>query len=282
MNLAEVVADSAEKLSKYGICEANLEAEVLIRMVMDIDKATFFRDLRGDVSVSEQKKINGVIKRRQQREPLAYITGRKEFFGLDFVINEHVLVPRPETELIVETVINYSSKSQNPKLRIVDVGTGSGAIGVCLAHNLPLCDVLCVDLSPEALLVAQTNAEIHDVTEKVDFLEGDLLTAISAKKDIIISNPPYIPSGRISQLQEEVRQEPLVAIDGGPDGFGVIERLLKQSVEKLNTPGLILIEIDTSQVNTGLLHASNNFPDSSISILEDCFGKDRFLQIELF
>jgi len=151
-----------------------------------------------------------------------------------------------------------------------------------LAHNLPLCDVLCVDLSPEALLVAQTNAEIHDVTEKVDFLEGDLLTAISAKKDIIISNPPYIPSGRITQLQEEVRQEPLVAIDGGPDGFGVVERLLKQSVERLNTPGLILIEIDTSQVNTGLLHASNNFPDSSISILEDCFGKDRFLQIELF
>ena len=119
MNLAEVVADSAEKLSKYGICEANLEAEVLIRMVMDIDKATFFRDLRGDVSVREQKKINGVIKRRQQRGPLAYITGRKEFFGLDFVINEHVLVPRPETELIVETVVRLLRRYRIKKL-VVD------------------------------------------------------------------------------------------------------------------------------------------------------------------
>ena len=281
MNIAEIVADSGEKLRAFGICDAGLEAEVLVRMVMGLDKADFIRDLREDVSLAQQQKICRFIERRQQKEPLAYITGRKEFFGLDFVVNQHVLVPRTETELIVETVINYFNECQSATLKIVDIGTGSGVIGVSLSHNLSFCDVLCTDISPEALLVAQKNAEIHNV-EKVTFLEGDLLSPVHEKQDVILSNPPYIPSDRISHLQDEVQREPIIALDGGDDGFKIIERLLLQSSKKLNNPGLILIEIDITQVRRSVLEASKYFPDNSISILKDCFDNDRFLKIELF
>lgn len=281
MNIAEIVADSGEKLRAFGICDAGLEAEVLVRMVMGLDKADFIRDLREDVSLAQQQKICRFIERRQQKEPLAYITGRKEFFGLDFVVNQHVLVPRTETELIVEKVINYFNECQNSTLKIVDIGTGSGVIGVSLSHNLSFCDVLCTDISPEALLVAQKNAEIHNVN-KVTFLEGDLLSPVHEKQDVILSNPPYIPSDRISRLQEEVQREPIIALDGGDDGFKIIERLLLQSSKKLNNPGLILIEIDITQVRRSVLEASKYFPDNSISILKDCFDNDRFLKIELF
>ena len=281
MNIAEIVADSGKKLRAFGICDAGLEAEVLVRMVMGLDKADFIRDLREDVSLAQQQKICRFIERRQQKEPLAYITGRKEFFGLDFVVNQHVLVPRTETELIVEKVINYFNECQSSTLKIVDIGTGSGVIGVSLSHNLSFCDVLCTDISPEALLVAQKNAEIHNV-EKVVFLEGDLLYPVHEKQDVILSNPPYIPSDRISHLQEEVQREPIIALDGGDDGFKIIERLLLQSSKKLNNPGLILIEIDITQVRRSVLEASKYFPDNSISILKDCFDNDRFLKIELF
>ncbi len=281
MNIAEIVADSGEKLRAFGICDAGLEAEVLVRMVMGLDKADFIRDLREDVSLAQQQKICRFIERRQQKEPLAYITGRKEFFGLDFVVNQHVLVPRTETELIVEKVINYFNECQSSTLKIVDIGTGSGVIGVSLSHNLSFCDVLCTDISPEALLVAQKNAEIHNV-DKVTFLEGDLLSPVHEKQDVILSNPPYIPSDRISHLQEEVQREPIIALDGGDDGFKIIERLLLQSSKKLNNPGLILIEIDITQVRRSVLEASKYFPDNSISILKDCFDNDRFLKIELF
>ena len=281
MNIAEIVADSGEKLRAFGICDAGLEAEVLVRMVMGLDKADFIRDLREDVSLAQQQKICRFIERRQQKEPLAYITGRKEFFGLDFVVNQHVLVPRTETELIVEKVINYFNECQSSTLKIVDIGTGSGVIGVSLSHNLSFCDVLCTDISPEALLVAQKNAEIHNV-EKVTFLEGDLLSPVHEKQDVILSNPPYIASDRISHLQEEVQREPIIALDGGDDGFKIIEKLLLQSSKKLNNPGLILIEIDLTQVRRSVLEASKYFPDNSISILKDCFDNDRFLKIELF
>ena len=281
MNIAEIVADSGEKLRAFGICDAGLEAEVLVRMVMGLDKADFIRDLREDVSLAQQQKICRFIERRQQKEPLAYITGRKEFFGLDFVVNQHVLVPRTETELIVEKVINYFNECQSATLKIVDIGTGSGVIGVSLSHNLSFCDVLCTDISSEALLVAQKNAEINNV-DKVTFLEGDLLSPVHEKQDVILSNPPYIPSDRISHLQEEVQREPIIALDGGDDGFKIIERLLLQSSKKLNNPGLILIEIDLTQVRRSVLEASKYFPDNSISILKDCFDNDRFLKIELF
>ena len=281
MNIAEIVADSGEKLRSFGICDAGLEAQVLVRMVMGLDKADFIRDLREDVSLAQQQKICRFIERRQQKEPLAYITGRKEFFGLDFVVNQHVLVPRTETELIVEKVINYFNECQSSTLKIVDIGTVSGVIGVSLSHNLSFCDVLCTDISPEALLVAQKNAEIHNVN-KVTFLEGDLLSPVHEKQDVILSNPPYIPSDRISHLQEEVQREPIIALDGGDDGFKIIERLLLQSSKKLNNPGLILIEIDITQVRRSVLEASKYFPDNSISILKDCFDNDRFLKIELF
>jgi release factor glutamine methyltransferase len=280
MNLKETLNATGETLIKTGSPDAKLEAEVLIRHVLGIDRATFFRDLEEPVTDSDRQHLDDLVVRRLRREPLNYITGFREFYGLSFEVSDSVLIPRQETELLVETVISLARSRPKPEMKICDVGTGSGAIAISLAVNLPFAEITAIDISQSALDIADTNRRTHGVYNRVALRRGNLLEPVDFKPEIIVSNPPYIPMGDLSLLQPEIQYEPRVALDGGTDGLELIRGLLSQSLDKVSSTGAILFEIDSSQENSARILAREYFPNSHISVLDDLSGSSRAILIE--
>ena len=280
MNLKETLNATGETLIKTGSPDAKLEAEVLIRHVLGIDRATFFRDLEEPVTDSDRQKLDDLVVRRLRREPLNYITGFREFYGLSFEVSDSVLIPRQETELLVETVISLARSRPKHEIKICDVGTGSGAIAISLAVNLPFAEITAIDISQSALDIANANRRTHGVYNRVALRRGNLLEPVDFKPEIIVSNPPYIPMGDLSLLQPEIQYEPRVALDGGTDGLELIRGLLSQSLDKVSSTGAILFEIDSSQENSARILAREYFPNSDISVLDDLSGSSRAILIE--
>ena len=280
MNLKETLNATGETLIKTGSPDAKLEAEVLIRHVLGIDRATFFRDLEEPVTDSDRQHLDDLVVRRLRREPLNYITGFREFYGLSFEVSDSVLIPRQETELLVETVISLARSRPKHEIKICDVGTGSGAIAISLAVNLPFAEITAIDISQSALDIADANRRTHGVYNRVALRRGNLLEPVDFKPEIIVSNPPYIPMGDLSLLQPEIQYEPRVALDGGTDGLELIRGLLSQSLDKVSSSGAILFEIDSSQVNSARILAREYFPNSHISVLDDLSGSSRAILIE--
>lgn len=281
MNVKETLNVASEELMKIGSLDARLEAEVLLRHVLKIDRATMFRDLDEDVSIEDSGNIASLVKRRTQREPLAYITGAKEFYGLPFVVSEEVLIPRQETELLVDTAIVQSKSLDKSEISIVDVGTGSGAIAVSLALNIPTSSVIAVDISESALTIADDNRRAHGLYSRVKLRRGNLLEPIVEKIDILVSNPPYIRSDKLTSLQEEVLQEPMVALDGGYDGLEVIKKLLFQAVDKMSNPSVILFEIDSDQAAEAVKLSQQFFPSAITTVLKDLSNNERAVLLEI-
>ena len=280
MNVKETLNATGETLIKTGSPDAKLEAEVLIRHVLGIDRATFFRDLEEPVTDSDRQHLDDLVVRRLRREPLNYITGFREFYGLSFEVSDSVLIPRQETELLVETVISLARSRPKHEIKICDVGTGSGAIAISLAVNLPFAEITAIDISQSALDIADTNRRTHGVYNRVALRRGNLLEPVDFKPEIIVSNPPYIPMGDLSLLQPEIQYEPRVALDGGTDGLELIRGLLSQSLDKVSSTGAILFEIDSSQENSARILAREYFPNSHISVLDDLSGSSRAILIE--
>ena len=280
MNLKETLNATGETLIKTGSPDAKLEAEVLIRHVLGIDRATFFRDLEEPVTDSDRQQLDDLVVRRLRREPLNYITGFREFYGLSFEVSDSVLIPRQETELLVETVISLARSRPKHEIKICDVGTGSGAIAISLAVNLPFAEITAIDISQSALDIANANRRTHGVYNRVALRRGNLLEPVDFKPEIIVSNPPYIPMGDLSLLQPEIQYEPRVALDGGTDGLELIRGLLSQSLDKVSSTGAILFEIDSSQENSARILAREYFPNSHISVLDDLSGSSRAILIE--
>jgi len=280
MNLKETLNATGETLIKTGSPDAKLEAEVLIRHVLGIDRATFFRDLDEPVTDSDRQHLDDLVVRRLRREPLNYITGFREFYGLSFEVSDSVLIPRQETELLVETVISLARSRPKHEIKICDVGTGSGAIAISLAVNLPFAEITAIDISQSALDIADANRRTHGVYNRVALRRGNLLEPVDFKPEIIVSNPPYIPMGDLSLLQPEIQYEPRVALDGGTDGLELIRGLLSQSLDKVSSTGAILFEIDSSQENSARILAREYFPNSHISVLDDLSGSSRAILIE--
>ena len=280
MNLKETLNATGETLIKTGSPDAQLEAEVLIRHVLGIDRATFFRDLEEPVTDSDRQHLDDLVVRRLRREPLNYITGFREFYGLSFEVSDSVLIPRQETELLVETVISLARSRSKPEMKICDVGTGSGAIAISLAVNLPFAEITAIDISQSALDIANANRRTHGVYNRVALRRGNLLEPVDFKPEIIVSNPPYIPMGDLSLLQPEIQYEPRVALDGGTDGLELIRGLLSQSLDKVSSTGAILFEIDSSQENSARILAREYFPNADISVLDDLSGSSRAILIE--
>jgi len=229
----------------------------------------------------------------QSDQPIQYQKGYVEFFKLKFKVTPDVLIPRPETELLVDEVIKFvtgnsvlvNSNKQEPektrnKLTILDLGTGAGAIAISLAKNLPNVKILASEVSAEALKIARLNAKFHQVEDKIEFIESDLLDNIQTQPDIIVTNLPYIPGYRIPYLDPSVKDfEPHLALDGGSDGFDLYRKLFQQINQKGWKPQLIVGEIDYTQGETAQLEAQKHFPDSKVEILFDLTHRQRILTI---
>ncbi len=252
VTLVEAINNAAKQLSAAGITNDRLDAEVLLCHTLGKDRAWLLAHIREPLSNELRGIFEQKIDRRAKREPLQYITGHQEFWGLDFAVTRDVLIPRPETELIIETVLGFTKK-KDQAITIIDLCTGSGCIAVSLAKELGAARIFATDRSGKALDVAQENAHRHGVSDRIRFLEGDLFGPLDeldilGRTDIIVANPPYVPSGDYSTLQAEVRDyEPELALIAGRDGTEIHQRILNEAPRFLKNKGHLIMEMGIGQ-----------------------------------
>jgi len=269
-SVGQVFSKAVIELTAHGISNPRLDAEVLLAHALGTDRTGLYTRLHVPLSLEQQETFRVLFQRRMQREPLQYITGVREFWSLEFKVDLRVLIPRPETEVVVETALRLLSQSaiRNPQSAILDIGTGSGCIAIVLAKELPQAEVWATDVSADALAVAGENARHHGVAERIRFLQGDLFSPLAGKEDgfdLIVANPPYIARPELAALQPEVRDwEPLAALDGGPDGLDFYRRLLHEGPTYLRTGGWLVMEIGHGQ-GTAVLRLARERRD-----LADC------------
>lgn len=246
--LGEIYKEACETLSAAGIDNARLDARVLLGAVIDGGEAAIFGYPEREVSVSDARRIRDLVSQRATRVPLSQVLGHKEFWSLDFEVTADTLTPRPDTETLIEAVVDAVGKRRDEALRILDLGTGSGCILLTLLHALPKASGLGIDRSEEALRVARRNAKKMGLEERAVFIEGDWVKGVSEKFDFIVSNPPYIPSGDIGGLAPEVaRFEPILALDGGLDGLEAYRIIAAAARERLLPDGEIFLEVGAGQ-----------------------------------
>ena len=247
MDLRTILRDATRDLLAHGSPSPRLDAEVLLMRFLQIDRLELILHPERELSPEAVAAFAAWVARRCGGEPVAYITGEKEFWSLTFAVEPAVLIPRPETECLVEEALARCGVSTEP-LRIVDVGTGSGAIAVALARELLRAQVLATDLSPRALEVARRNAACHGVAERIEFLPGDLFAGSAGPFDLICSNPPYITDGDYPLLPAGIREfEPKEALIAGPDGTDVLRRIIREGASMLKAGGWMLLEIGEGQ-----------------------------------
>ena len=231
-------------LAERGIEGGRLDAELLLTDLLDLDRVGLYLNFDRPLSAEELGRYRERVARRARREPLQYILGRAEFWSLPFRVSPAVLVPRPETEVLVEEALLRTA----PNANILDIGTGSGAIAVALAHELPEARITGIDISPEALAIAAENVRANGVAERVDLQLADLNQLTTGPFDIVVANPPYIADGDLAGLMPEVRDfEPTLALKGGPDGLDSYRALARQAVELLVPGGWLLLEVGIAQ-----------------------------------
>lgn len=274
--IRQALQGARKKLQEVEGAEPVLDSEVLLSHVTGFDRAGLYREWECELSAQEEERFWELVGRRLLGEPVAYLTSCKEFMGLDFKVSPFVLIPRPETEILVETALALLP----PAPLVIDVGTGSGAIAVSLASFLPDSIVYATDCSKEALEVARNNALIHGVGSRVRFCQGELLEPITgvvpAKgADLIAANLPYIPSDDLAWLPKSVRQyEPGLALDGGADGLELYRRLIPMAARLLKNGGLLLMEIGFDQALDMLELLKNQW---EANVVKDLAGLDRLV-----
>ena len=256
---------------------------MLLAYVLETSRAGLLAHPERPLTPAQLDCYQALVRRRASDYPLPYLTGRIEFYGLEFEVTPDVLIPRPETETLVDLALAHQPTS------VVDVGTGSGCIAVSLAIHLPEAIIYAVDVSPAALAVAQRNATRHGVAERVRLLTGDVLSPCPGPVDLIVSNPPYVPTGERASLPASVRDyEPRLALDGGPDGLAVVRQLLAQAPAVLHRPepvtgypgGGLLIEIGADQGDAALRLARAFFPHATARVHSDLAGHNRVLEVQ--
>ena len=277
----DVIRQTQETLETAEIPDARLEAELLLTTTLQMPRHRIYAHQEEEVSSHQAELLASLIERRLKREPLAYILGYRDFYGVQLAVGPGVMVPRPETELLVEhTLFMALMHMEAGELVIAEPGTGCGAISVNLAIHLPMARIYATEHSGEALAVAQHNIARHNVADRVTLLHGDLLEPLPEIPDVIVANLPYIPSDRIPTLQPEIQWEPNDALDGGHDGLDVIRRLLQQAQAKLKETGVIILEIDPEQVQPLEELALELFPTASTSVEQDLARLDRMFTID--
>lgn len=266
--------------ARNGYASARLEAELVLAHTLHISRALLLAHLGDPISPADAAQFAGMVARRAQNEPFAYIVGHQEFFGLDFIVDRRVLIPRPETEHVVELALAALKKIAHPEPVIADVGTGSGAIALALAHNTTQTKIFATDISPDALAVAQRNATRLHLNERVEFRHTDLLEGITAPLDVITANLPYIPLERLNELPREIRDyEPRLATIGGVDGLSIIRRLLNQVQAHAARACFIFLEISEEQGKAAQELVNAILPFAQVEIHRDLEQLDRVVEI---
>ena len=279
MALREALQQAHKALADAGVADARLEAEVLLAHVAELSRAHLYAYQEHALSSQQATCLARLLERRLKREPLAYILGSREFYGLDFVVRPGVLIPRPETELLVERARDLALQvtKEGRECRVADAGTGCGNIAVSLAVSVSRVSIYATETSTEALEVARENVRRHGVGGRVHLLQGDLLAPVPGPVDLILANLPYIRSDRLPRLQAEVQWEPRQALDGGRDGLDVLRRLLEQAPDKLNEGGYLLLEMDPQQRDPLTREVLGRFPDATLEVERDLARHERLL-----
>lgn len=250
------------------------EKELILTNILDCEKSQIYLD-QPLLNKKQLKKLEQILLLRKQGQPLQYILGECEFMGLCFKVNKEVLIPRPETEILVETVIKLASSYQPSALSLLDIGTGSGNIAVSLARFIPNLTIIATDISDKALEVAMSNVELNNVGDKIKFVQADLFT--SGDFDFIVSNPPYVSLKDMDGLQIEVKNEPRIALDGGVDGLDFYRRIIENSRTHLKSGGFLVMEMGYNQSGE-IKKMAQNF--ELIDIVKDYSGINRVIVLK--
>ena len=269
--LKQLIRESVFKLREAGIADAKTDTFLLLEAAADITKAEYLLDPDKQLTASEYELFDGFLKRRMQHEPCQYIIGHTEFYGLSFLVNEHVLIPRQDTELLVEEALKTTAEDS----AVLDLCTGSGAVAVAIKHTHPGAAVTALDISKEALETAKKNAEQNGC--EIEFLLSDLFEELGAERkfDVIVSNPPYISETEYETLMPEVKDhEPSLALLAGEEGLDIYRRLITEAPRYLVKGGALLVEIGCSQAEAvSRLFKENGFKE--IKVIKDLAGLDR-------
>jgi release factor glutamine methyltransferase len=247
MTVLEVIHRSGEFLARKGVESPRLQVELLLAHVLQLPRLKLYLNFERNLTDDETARLREIVLRRADREPLQHILGSTSFCGFEFTVSRDVLVPRPETELLAERAWKLLETLENPK--VLDVGTGTGCLAITLAMKCPTSQVHATDVSATAIDVARANAERHGVAQRIRFHQCDLFSALPDEQfDVILTNPPYIPTALIETLEPEVRDhDPRSALDGGPDGLSFYRRLAVESPSRLSTGGTLLAEFGDDQ-----------------------------------
>jgi release factor glutamine methyltransferase len=249
-SIARALVEASQLLRQAGVPEARREAGSLIEHITGRDRTFLITHAESALTAADVHGLRELVERRAAGEPLQYITGRQDFYGLDFAVTPDVLIPRPETELLVETALGLLARTEEPPV-ICDVGTGSGCIPIAILHERTDAQAVGLDISWPALLIAASNAARHNVRERLALIASDCLAALDAGRarfSMLVSNPPYVAEGALAGLQREVRDhEPRVALTPGGDGLRIIRSLIKDAPRFLKTGGHLLMEIGFDQ-----------------------------------
>ena len=280
MNIAETLRIATEILQASGIAEPRREAGSLLAFVLGKNRTFLITNGDYELTDAEETRFQSVLERRARREPFQYITGRQEFYGLDFTVTADVLIPRPETEMIVEAAIEILKSQKNA--RFCEVGVGSGCISAAILHNVENSFATGLDISEKALEIARLNGENLAVSERLELKKSDVFAALGAEKfDLIVSNPPYVPREDIEHLQAEVRNfEPFTSLSDGADGLTIVEKIVRDAPKFLNSNGFLLMEIGFSQSEK----VKNMFDEKiwqAVEMLPDLQGIPRMVKAQV-
>ena len=258
MNILETIKLGSNLLKKREICSHILDSEILLSNILQKSREKILVNLDQKLNSKNILKFKKYIRRRSKNEPVAYILGEKEFWSKQFIVNKDTLIPRPETELLVEKLVELF---KGKKISILDIGTGSGCIILSLLGNLDKSVGLGVDVSNKAILIANKNAERHELSNRVKFLNKSFESIFSKKFDLIVSNPPYIERKNIKNLSEDIKRfEPIMALDGGNDGLDLIKKVIYKSKRILKIKGTLALEIGNEQIKkVSKILVDNNF-----------------------
>ena len=281
MNIKTLLNKTTKFFKEKNIPNPRLDAEVLLADLLDMERIKLYVNFDYPLTKDELTEYRERVVRRAKREAVSYITGHKEFMSLDFEVEKGVLIPRPETELLVENILDYFEEEEIEAPNIVEVGPGSGAIMISLGHYLPKAKILGIDISQKAVKLTRKNIKKHELEDRLKVNKGDLLQPLLKRDtqnvDLVVSNPPYISDEDMENLQPEVKKEPKLALAGGKDGLEVYKKLIPQAGSVLKKGGLLALEIGYDQGDRlkKFINESGEYKD--VEIKEDYNGKDRMI-----